>query len=260
MTEFINHPHNINKIVACVYVAPGSGATIHKHRPSHGLAFHMSGEKDYHFDDNTVISVKGGDIIYLPKQSSYEVVSKLSGDCFAINFDLDEDITFPPASFHIKNQRDIKLFFSHATKIWNLKTAGYLEKCKSELYDILYNLISEYHSKYIPSKKYEIIKPGVEYIHHNYLTENISIEKLSSLCKVSPEYFRKIFKNFYGISPIKYINNLKIEHAKELIESEMYSVSESAFQSGYIDVSHFSREFKKITGFAPNEYKSANRK
>ena len=80
------------------------------------------------------------------------------------------------------------------------------------------------------------------------------MQQLSSMCQISYEYFRRLFENFYGISPVKYVNNLKITRAKELIESGMYSVTEAAFASGYTDMSHFSREFKKSTGFAPSRY------
>ena len=75
------------------------------------------------------------------------------------------------------------------------------------------------------------------------------------MCGITPEYFRKLFKSFYGISPLKYINNLKITHAKELLASGMYSVTEAALQSGYIDMSYFSREFKKASGNSPKYYR-----
>ena len=67
----------------------------------------------------------------------------------------------------------------------------------------------------------------------------------------------KPFKSFYGISPIEYINNLKIILAKELLESNMYSVTEAAIRAGYTEMSHFSREFKKATGVSPIEYKKS---
>ena len=54
-----------------------------------------------------------------------------------------------------------------------------------------------------------------------------------------------------GVSPLAYINSLKITRAKELLLSGMYTVTEVAFMSGYSDISHFSREFKKSTGVSP---------
>ena len=258
MNDFMNYSCNVTKISTALYIPAGGGKQNHYcNRPYHCLALHMLGNKSYVFSDGKTLNIKSGDIIYLPKYSSYKVFSDLSGDCYAINFDLNEDVAFAPFTIHVKNQKEILENYKHATKVWQLKTTGYVEKCKAELYNIIYTLLNEYNSEYIPSLKYDIIKKGVEYMHHNYLAKNICIEELSSLCNVTPEYFRKIFKNFYGISPKKYIINLKIQHVKELIDSSMYSISEAAFQSGYTDMSHFSREFKKVAGLSPNDYKKA---
>ena len=103
----------------------------------------------------------------------------------------------------------------------------------------------------MPKSRFEIIKPAVSYIHDKYTAEKISVDMLSGLCGISPEYFRRIFKNFYGISPINYINNLRLSRAKELLESQLYSVSEVAMQCGYKEMCHFSREFKRAMGISP---------
>ena len=252
---FMNYDFNINRIILAIFVAAGTGDAIHKNRPSHGLAIHKGGEKIYTFTDRKKLTVRENDIIYLPKHSSYTVKSKENGDCYAINFDIDEDITFEPFVVKAKKFSEITEHFRVANKIWELKKPGYMLKSKAELYNIIYALRQEYFSEYFPAKKLEIIKPAVDYIHENYSKECISVEWLSEMCNITPEYFRKIFKSFYGISPIKYINSLKIMLAKELLESNMYSVTEAAIASGYSDISHFSREFKKFTGNSPSEYK-----
>ena len=254
MKEFMNYDFNIKNIVLACFVATGTGSAFHKDRPNHGLAYATGGEKIYTFSDGTILSLKENNIIYLPKNSTYTVLEKSPGDCFAINFDISENISFPPFVSETKNPSGILKYFSSANNIWEHKKTGYIMKCKADLYNVIYSMQKEHLSQYYPKNRLEIIKKAVDYIHENYTSESLKIDELSALCDITPEYFRKIFKSFYGISPIKYINNLKITRAKELLESKLYSVSEVATQSGYNELCHFSREFKKHTGFSPSEF------
>ena len=94
----------------------------------------------------------------------------------------------------------------------------------------------------------------------NYDKEKISIEYLSSLCAISTVHFRNTFIKLFARSPVKYINDLKMTRAKELLDSQFYTVSEVCFLSGYNNESYFSREFKKHLGISPSEYAKASRK
>ena len=124
----------------------------------------------------------------------------------------------------------------------------------SELYKIIYALKKQYSTPYLPESKQLLIKPAVDYIHKHYTEELINAESLSTLCNISYDYLRILFQKFYGLSPIKYINKLKLNRAKELLSSGLYSVSESAYLSGFADVSHFSRFFKQNVGVSPINY------
>jgi len=260
MENFMNYDFNINKIVLATYVNPGSGNAVHQNRPSHGLAMHIGGRKNYVFSDGTHLIVEQNDIIYLPKKSNYSVTSEIIGGCYAINFDIAEDLSFSPFVCHIKNSAEVLRHFRTADNMWRLKSHSFITKCKSELYDIIYTMHHEYFSEYMPKSRFEIIKPAVAYIHDKYTAEKISVDMLSGLCGISPEYFRRIFKKFYGISPINYINNLRLLRAKELLESQLYSVSEVAMQCGYKEMCHFSREFKRAMGISPSECARINEK
>ena len=112
----------------------------------------------------------------------------------------------------------------------------------------------EFYLDYSSKDKNEMIAPAVAYIHENYTDRLLSIEELAAMCHITPEYFRRIFGQFYGTSPIKYINDLKLAHAKELLRSGEYSVSEAASLSGFVDISHFSRIFKMATGISPKNF------
>ena len=206
MYDFMGYDFNIEKVLLACYVGKGMGMKIHRNRPGHGLAFHTSGVKIYIFDDGTKITVMPKEIIYLPKHSSYEVFSEAEGDCYAINFDISKEKNFAPFSFKIKNEVSVLKHFKCSKSIWEQKRQGYVMKCKAELYQIIYTMQQQYFSEYLSNDKLEIIKPGIEYIHKEYTKQHISVEALSAMCGITPEYFRKIFRNYYGTSPVKYIS------------------------------------------------------
>lgn len=253
MNNFMKCEFNIENIVLACYVPEGSGMMVHRNRKSHGLALHTSGIKKYVFEDGKTVVVNKNEIIYLPKNSTYEVTAPQAGACYAINFDISRENMYEPFVLRVKNYSSMQEHFKSAKTVWETKKAGYILKCKADLYNIIYAMQQEFFS-YVPKNKINIIRPAVEYIHENYTAESLSISALSGICSVTPEYFRSIFKGVYGVSPKAYINNLKITHAKELLASGLYSVTEAAVMSGYADMSYFSREFKKATGISPKNY------
>ena len=259
MTDFMKYNFDISKILVACFVPKGNGKANHKDRPSHGLALHLDGKKEYFFSDGRKLSVEKGDIIYLPKDSTYFVKSSLPGECYAINFHTSNEISFPPFVFSVKSISKYIDHFSTARRIWDIKSIGYEMRCKALLYSIISEMQAEFSEKYQPKSKYKIIEPAVNFINENFSKELLNISKLSSMCDITPEYFRKIFKEHFGDSPIAYINKMKLLRAKELILSGMYSLGEVCELSGYSDFSHFSREFKKATGYPPSEY-SENKK
>lgn len=251
MKPFTESDFTIEKIVLACYVGKGKGMIHHHNRPSHGLALHTSGKKKYIFNNGKTLTVSKYDLIYLPKYSTYDVTSLQDGDCYAINFDILQDTVLDPFIYTVRNNISMLDCFKTAKSVWESKKEGYALKCKAELYTIIYMMLQEYSASYIPKDKRNLILPALEYIHEYYTTRPLSISNLSGLCSITPEYFRAIFKNIYNVSPKTYITNLKISRAKELLSSGMYSVTEVAFLSGYTDLSHFSREFKKTTGVSP---------
>ncbi len=253
MKNFLKTDLDVSEIVIALKVPSEHGAVVHKNRTSHGFAMFSEGVKRYCFG-NEKLTVGKHDIIYMPKFSDYHVETHEEGGCYAINFDFSEDFVFEPFVFTPKNPVAFMNAFKSAEKAWRTKGDGYIYKCKSELYSILFEMRSERVAGYLPSSKLGIITPAVELIHEKYTVEHLSVSELSDVCGVSPEYFRALFKKNFGISPVKYINELRISRAKELLLSGMYSVTNAAEMSGFSDMSYFSREFKKKTGVSPSKF------
>lgn len=254
MDSFMRQNFTVQRITTACYVEPGHHQPVHTNRPSHGFAFICDKSAEFLFNDGKCLVAQKNDIVYLPKGSSYLAKSEDPGGVYAINFTIDTELETPPFLFHTNASMQFMELFKNAESSWKRKKTGYYLQCMSVLYQILYKLQAEHGTAYSLSSKQKLILPALDYIHEHYTTEVLSIAGLAALCGITPEYFRGIFRGIYDISPIKYINNLKLSRARELLKSNLYSVSEAAILSGYNDLAHFSREFKKKHGVSPSDY------
>ena len=250
MKDFMKHDFTVQKIELACLVAAGKASMVHKNRKAHGVAIFLGGERVLCFDDKKIKATKNT-VVYFPKGSNYSIKEKVPSDCYAINFQMPDGVSFPPFALQAKNAGGFLESFKSAVKIWTKKSAGYPAKVKSELYDVLYRMQSEYE---IPYGKSSVIQPAIDYIHSNYHKEPIRVEHLASLCKISTVHLSNSFVKAFAMPPIRYVNSLKMIRAKELLESEMVSIRQVCFLSGYNDESYFSREFKKHYGISPTEY------
>lgn len=254
MTNFMGHNFLISKIDLACLVESGKGDLIHKNRKSHGLALFLDGERTFNFD-NTKLKVTKNSVVYFPKDSNYTIKEKQSSDCFAINFQMSDSTEFQPFAVKIKNMGLFLQSFKNAQKSFTRKTIGWDSEIKSELYRIIWHMQSEFNLPYGCSA---VIQPAVDYIHANYYRETISVTYLASLCNISTVHLNNLFVRVFAIPPNKYINTLRFDRAKELLASQMYSVHDVCFLSGFQDESYFSREFKKWFNITPSQFKHEN--
>jgi len=85
---------------------------------------------------------------------------------------------------------------------------------------------------------------------------DIGIEFLSGELHYSKNYFGQLFKSGTGMSVSEYINQIRIQKAKELLATRRYRIYEIAEQVGFSDQQYFARVFKKIVGCMPSDYVS----
>ncbi|HBT85173.1 MAG TPA: AraC family transcriptional regulator, partial [Porphyromonadaceae bacterium] len=77
------------------------------------------------------------------------------------------------------------------------------------------------------------------------------------ICCLSKDHFIRIFKNDMQTTPIKYINQKKIERAQLLLITGDKSIKDIAYDLSFENVYYFNRLFKKIIGMTPSEYRSS---
>ncbi|MBI5025383.1 MAG: response regulator [Nitrospirae bacterium] len=95
-----------------------------------------------------------------------------------------------------------------------------------------------------------------EYVDANYM-DNVTLLDASRKAGVNRAYFCKYFKKLTGLSYCNYLNNLRIEKAKEMLRNKNLRISDVAFTVGYNDLSHFVKSFKRATGLSPKVFRDS---
>lgn len=101
----------------------------------------------------------------------------------------------------------------------------------------------------------EIVKEAQDYIERN-VQKKISIKELASRFAVSRRQFDRRFIEATGNTPFEYLQRVKVEAAKKLLEVGRKTVTEAMYEVGYSDASAFRRVFKDITSLSPVEYRN----
>ncbi len=98
----------------------------------------------------------------------------------------------------------------------------------------------------------------VDYINDYYHDCNISLASIADKFNMNESYLSYIFKHQSGIKLSSYIENLRIEKAKELLGSTALSISEIALKTGYLSTNTFCRAFKRVTGINATTFRGSN--
>ncbi len=89
-----------------------------------------------------------------------------------------------------------------------------------------------------------------------YYSQDLLLKQLSREACLSPFYFQRLFLENTGISPHEYVIQFRIKKAQELL-AKGHSIAGVALDTGFVDQSHFTRSFKRVTGITPGGYISA---
>lgn len=120
----------------------------------------------------------------------------------------------------------------------------------SEQFEMIMNAIGN------PSNK-SILDDIVYYINHNFC-DNIKLETIAPLFGYNSNYLGKIFNKKVGMSFNSYVDQVRIEHSKELLLQTNLKVYEIGERIGYKNVDYFHKKFKKYTGKSPAQFRKNN--
>ncbi|HEY3453175.1 MAG TPA: AraC family transcriptional regulator [Bryobacteraceae bacterium] len=103
-----------------------------------------------------------------------------------------------------------------------------------------------------------LLRQVMEMIEEN-LDAGVSIQELAKHCSMGTHHFTQLFKASTGCSPYKYVLDLRIARAKDLLATTSLTLAEIAYKLGFASQSHFTTTFRQHTQFTPQRYRRSVR-
>lgn len=136
---------------------------------------------------------------------------------------------------------------------WPLLIKAYLLVALGEFYRY-YQGLEALKVSSVNSISYERIRSVVEYIHEHF-DEPLTLTELASHAMVSKNYLSAIFTETMKLSLFDYIEQVRIHHARLLLQTTQDSILDIALKSGFRSSPYFNRVFKKIMHMTPGQYR-----
>jgi AraC-type DNA-binding domain-containing proteins len=224
------------------------------------------------FLENKLIPLVAGDIIFRrPGQLTYGIAPHKS---LLVFFNATEDYNkdkenqelysvpilekIPPVIHPEPTEAYQQLFYNILNEYANASYASPL-LTRSHLLKLIYNLYfwtTELSGKTIQSNSpyYTRIKKVINYIQCNYALK-IDLNTLAGIADLSPNYFHKVFSQIMNMTPYEYINNIRLDKAKEYLIQTDLKIQKVAENSGFENSSYFSEVFKKAYSISPRDFR-----
>ncbi len=229
------------------------------------MIYIVEGEGRFSSEHVTDVPIKAGDIYLLfpGEWHTYQPSGESSWKGYWIGFkgrNMDDRLKYNFLSldkpvYHVGFSHDIVSLYNSALHI-AMEEASH---CQQMLAGIVNNLIGymyalERNNEFIGKGHADMINRACMLIRQG-IESRITVQEVAEKLGMSYSNFRKLFKEYTGVSPAYYQQDLRLQRAKELLSSSDLSVKEIAYKLNYDFPDYFSSKFKAKMGCQPSEYR-----
>jgi len=222
------------------------------------MTYVIQGEAQYTVDEEP-IDVAQGTLMVLPRDSLRRAVTfpdRLM-HCFSVDFTLldrnGEELPPPlPAISTLGRQKNIIHWFHELSFSWMDRHPGYMLKCRGLFMQILHRFLELLVYKERSFAGDFRITKVIRYMAKNY-SERLTVKSMADLVSLNPTYFGDLFQRTTGTSFNRYLIQIRIKNAEDMLLSGEYKVGDVAEACGFTDTSHFYKQFKHVKGFPPSQ-------
>ena len=154
-----------------------------------------------------------------------------------------------------RNSSMISIHFSFDEFVDRIRQVEMLD----EYYGLFFNLFTSLSLEMEDSRKNrheKLIEQVISIIEEKYALQNLCLDDISDIVKVSPYYLTKLFKKYKLISISDYIHKVRLEKAKTMIQQEDIPIRLVMERTGFTSRSHFYTLFRKVYGVSPNQFRN----
>ena len=98
------------------------------------------------------------------------------------------------------------------------------------------------------------IQKAMDFMRDN-AARGLSMDQIAEACSLSGSRFSHLFKRQVGTTPMAYLEDVRLDKARNMLEESPFNISEIAYRAGFESLAYFSRRFSLKTGFSPREYR-----
>lgn len=216
-------------------------------RVCYGISFCREGQITYIHNGRKYVSDSKHAVI-LPEGASYTITGDKTGTFPIINFTCSNKLT---DEFLVYPVEDIDGIMGDFELIERMML---FSENRVKIMSVFYSLID----KLIDNDTLcGAIAPAVRYIKKNYKDQGITVGLLAGECNVSEVYLRKLFVKHLKMTPKQYLQNIRLQRAKQILSEGRVKMGDVSEQCGFQSSYNFSRFFKEKMGLTPTEYASA---